>query len=211
MDRSAVILGGGFSKRFGRNKGLVELAGKPLILHVVEKVASIADEVVVVASSAAQREGLRSLLPSGADVVIDKCEMQSPLVGAATGFETAQGKYSLLLPCDTPFISSSVLLLLLDLCINGSAAVPRWPNGYIEPFQAAYHTRSALAAAESALKERRLNMRSMILRMIRVRYISTELLRQIDSELLTFFNVNTQGDLKRAEGILKRRNSCSNS
>ncbi len=32
-----MVLAGGFSKRFGQDKGLVELAGKPLVLHVLDR------------------------------------------------------------------------------------------------------------------------------------------------------------------------------
>ena len=196
-----MILAGGFSKRFGQNKGLIELSGKPLVLHVLDKALHIVDEVVVVVSSDAQRSAFTCLLQDKATVVVDKLEKQSPLVGALTGFERVRGKHSLLLPCDTPFISSRVLSLLLDLCINRNAAIPRWPSEYIEPFQAAYHTESALRAAETALEENKLDMQSMIIHMTRVRYISTLVLRQMDPELLTFFNINTPEDLKRAESI----------
>ncbi|MDH5460943.1 MAG: molybdenum cofactor guanylyltransferase [Candidatus Bathyarchaeota archaeon] len=207
MKRSAVILAGGFSQRFGQNKGLIELSGKPLVLHVLDKALHIVDEVVVVVSSDAQRRAFSCALHDEVDVTVDKYEKQSPLVGALTGFERVRGKHSLLLPCDTPFISNRVLSLLLDLCINRNAAIPRWPNEYIEPFQAAYRTQSALRAAETALEEKKLDMQSMILHMTRVRYISTLVLRQMDPKLLTFFNINTPEDLKRAESILKRRNS----
>ena len=202
-----MILAGGFSQRFGQNKGLIELSGKPLVLHVLDKALHIVDEVVVVVSSDAQRRAFSCALHDEVDVTVDKYEKQSPLVGALTGFERVRGKHSLLLPCDTPFISNRVLSLLLDLCINRNAAIPRWPNEYIEPFQAAYHTQSALRAAETALEEKKLDMQSMILHMTRVRYISTLVLRQMDPKLLTFFNINTPEDLKRAESILKRRNS----
>jgi molybdopterin-guanine dinucleotide biosynthesis protein A len=207
LKRSAVILAGGSSRRFGQNKGLLELAGIPLVLHVVDKALPVVDEAVVVVSSDAQRRAFTCLLQDKATVVVDKSEKQSPLVGALTGFERVRGKHSLLLPCDTPFISNRVLSLLLDLCINRNAVIPRWPNEYIEPFQAAYHTESAVRAAEIALKEKKSDMQSMILPMTRVRYISTLVLRQMDPKLLTFFNINTPEDLKRAESILKRRNS----
>ena len=205
LKKSAVILAGGSSRRFGQNKGLIELAGKPLILHVLDKALHVVNEAVVVVSSDAQRRTFTYLLQDKANVVVDKLEKQSPLVGALTGFEKVRGKHSLLLPCDTPFISSRVLSLLLDLCINRNAAIPRWPNEYIEPFQAAYRTESALRAAETALEEKKMDMRSMILHMTRVRYISTLVLRQMDQELLTFFNINTPEDLKRAESILRRQ------
>lgn len=197
-----MILAGGFSKRFGQNKGLIELGSKALILHVLDRAVDMVDEAVVVVSSDTQRRTFTRLLHDKADVVVDRYERQSPLVGALTGFEKVQGEYSMLLPCDTPLISSRVLSLLLDLCINRNAAIPRWPSGYIEPLQAVYRTKPALMAAETALKEKKSDMRSMILYMRRVRYISTMVLRQVDPELLTFFNINTPQDLKRAESIL---------
>jgi len=198
-----VILAGGLSKRFGQEKGLVELAGKPLILHVFDRASRIVEETVVVVSSETQKEALEHLLSHRASLVVDKHKAQSPLVGASAGFEAAHGEYSLLLPCDTPFASSQIMRFLLDLCINKRAAIPRWPSGYIEPLQAAYHTKSALTAAKTALEEGKLNLHSMIARLRGVRYVSTMVLQQMDTKLLTFFNINTFGDLKRAESLLK--------
>ena len=113
-----------------------------------------------------------------------------------------QGKYSLLLPCDTPFVLNQIVSLLLELCSKKDAAIPRWPNGYLEPLQAAYNTKSALTAANKALKDNKLNMRSMISHLGNVRYISTSVLRRLDPELKTFFNINTPKDLKKAEHLL---------
>ena len=203
LKRSAVILAGGFSKRFGQDKWLVELAGKPLILHVLDTISGVVDETVVVVSSEGQIDPIERLLQGKANIVVDESRTQSPLIGASTGFGNAKGKYSLLLPCDTPFVSSRIALLLLDLCTNKSAVIPRWPNGYIEPLQAVYHTKSALTAAKTALKEKKLDLRSMIAHLNGIRYISTLVLEQIDSELLTFFNINTLEDLRKAERKFK--------
>ena len=205
MERSAVILAGGSSSRFGREKALVRLAGKPLICHVFEKVADIVNEVIVVASSEGQKKRLKRLsLGSRVKFAIDDYASHSPLIGASRGFENSSGEYTLLLPCDTPFLSAEILLLLMELCVNRDAAVPRWPNDYIEPLQAVYRTRAALAASKKALNEGRMDMRSMIGNLKRVRYVSTIVLREIDPELRTFFNVNTPADLKMAELILEK-------
>jgi len=203
LETSAIILAGGFSKRLGQDKGLVELAGRCLILHVLDRIHGVVNETVTVVSSENQRVVFAPLLGHRASVVVDKHEVQSPLVGAITGFENARGKYSLLLPCDAPFVSSEVVSLLLDLCVNKSAAIPRWPTGYIEPLQAAYETKSALNAARTALEEGKLDLRSMISHLRGVRYISTLVLQEIDPRLLTFFNINTLEDLKRAESMLR--------
>lgn len=203
MKNSAVILAGGFSRRFGQDKGLIDLAGKPLVLHVVDRVSKVVDETLVAVGSSIQKEKFENLLGRRAKVVVDKHEAQSPLVGASTGFENAEGVYSLLLPCDTPFISIQIAQFLLDICVNRSAVIPRWPSGYIEPLQAVYQTKSALTAAKKALEQGNLDLRSMVARLSGVRYVSTMVLRQMDTELLTFFNINTPMDLKRAESLLK--------
>lgn len=203
LQKSAVILAGGFSRRFGRDKGLVALAGKPLILHVIDRVSKVADEVLVAVSSEEQKNKFETILEEKANLVIDKDDSQSPLVGAITGFENANAEYSLLLPCDTPLVSTQIVQFLLDMCTNRSAAIPRWPSGYIEPLQAVYRTESALTAAKTALKQGKMNMRSMIANLRGVRYVSTMVLEQLEPDLLTFFNVNTPQDLKKAESILK--------
>ena len=203
METSAIILAGGFSRRLGRDKGLVELADKPLILHVLDRIYGIVDETVAVVSSEHQKIVFAPLLGRRARVVVDEREVQSPLVGATSGFKNARGEYSLLLPCDTPFVSSRVATLLLDLCIDKSAAIPRWPNGYIELLQASYRTKPALKATERALEEGKLDLGSTISHLSGIRYVSTTILQQVDPRLLTFFNINTPEDLKKAESMLR--------
>jgi len=204
LTKAVIILAGGFSKRLGQNKCLLNLVGKPLVLHVVDSVSSVVDEKVVVVGSDAIKEKLSKIFKLKIRVLVDKYEGQSPLVGALTGFESVDAEYSLLLPCDTPFVSAEIAALLLDLCVNRSAVIPRWPNGYIEPLQAVYNTKSAVEAAKKALNEGKLDLLSMIDHLHGVRYVSTLVLQQLDSKLLSFFNVNTGEDLKRAESMLRR-------
>jgi molybdopterin-guanine dinucleotide biosynthesis protein A len=203
LERSAIILAGGYSSRLGRDKGLVQLSNKPLVKHVTDKTKDLVDERLVVVSSKVQAERYSNILDEDANVLIDDAGGQGPLAGAAAGFERAKGKYSLLLPCDTPFVSKDILHLLLELCINRNAAVPRWPNCYIEPLQAAYCTRPALEAAKNALLSGKLNLQTMVDKLQKVRYVSTMVLEQLDPRLRTFFNVNTALDLKKAEVMLK--------
>ncbi len=209
MKNSAVILAGGFSKRFGRDKGLVKLKGKPLVTYVLEKVAKVVDEKVIVVGSEAQRDVFSPLFRQVASVIVDKYDGNSPLIGALTGFETVQSEYSLLLPCDTPFLSSEIAALLLDCCMGRSAAIPRWPIGWIEPLQAAYNTKSAIIAMKKALDQEKMDMLSMIRYLRGIRYISTVVLRKLDSELSTFFNINTLADLRKAESMVSQNKIAS--
>ena len=202
MTNSAIILAGGLSSRFGQDKGLLQLAKKPLVRHVLNAVFNVVDEKIVVVS---RRENVDKYLKATggrASILVDKGDTHSPLAGALTGFEKAQGEYSLLLPCDTPFVSRDILSLLLELCPGRNACVPRWPNDYVEPLQAVYRKESALKTSNVALCAGKLNVQAMLDRLHCVRYVSTLVLEQLDPELRTFFNVNTPLDLKRAEQML---------
>jgi molybdopterin-guanine dinucleotide biosynthesis protein A len=209
LDKSAIILAGGVSSRFGQDKGLLQLANKPLIKHVLDAISTLVDEKMVVASSKVQAENYAKVLGSDVNVLIDVDDAQSPLVGALTGFKEAHERYALLLSCDMPFVSRDVISLLFEMCINRNAVIPRWPNGYIEPLQAVYCTKPAYEAAKNALSEGKLNMQSMVDRLRGVRYVSTLVLEQLDLELRTLFNINTLLDLRNAENMLKRSNSHS--
>jgi molybdopterin-guanine dinucleotide biosynthesis protein A len=204
LDKSAVVLAGGFSGRLGQDKGLLLLAGKPLVSHVLDAVGSVVDERIVVVSSGVQAEAYVKVVGSGVRVLVDACGVRSPLVGALTGFEGARGECAVLLPCDTPLVSKGVVLFLFELCAGRSAVVPRWPNGYLEPLQAVYRRKPALEAAREALAGGGLRVRCVVDGLRGVRYVSTLVLEGLDPGLRTFFNVNTLLDLRRAEKMLRR-------
>ena len=214
LTSSAIILAGGLSSRFGQDKGLLQLEGKPLVRHVLNAVGNVVDEKIVVVSRREQVDKYQKATGACVSILVDRDNTHSPLAGALTGFEEAHGEYSLLLPCDTPFASRDILLLLLELCPGRNACIPRWPNGYVEPLQAVYRTESAVQASSVVLRAGKLNVQAMLDTLQCVRYVSTLVLQQLDPELRTFFNVNTPLDLKRAEQILihsrPRKFACHN-
>ncbi|MGD8566068.1 MAG: molybdenum cofactor guanylyltransferase [Candidatus Bathyarchaeota archaeon] len=199
LEKSAIVLAGGFSTRFGKDKGLLKFQGKPLIEHVLDTVNTIIDEMIVVVSSKAQHDEFSKAIHHDTQIIVDKETARGPLMGALTGFEKAQGNFSLLLSCDIPLVSEKVLLLLLELCYGKNAVIPRWSNGYLEPLHAVYFTKTALSASRDALKLGKADMQSMIKNLGEVRYISTRILSQIDPKLDSFFNINTPLDLIKAE------------
>ena len=205
LTTSAIVLAGGSSSRFGEDKGVVKLAGKPLISHVVDAVRGIVDETIVVTSSAERVAKYKQLVPSCVKFVLDTRESKGPLIGALTGFGVANGAYALVMPFDTPFMSRDIVSLLFELCVGRSAVIPRWPNGQIEPLHSVYQVALALAAAEAAVAEGRLDMRGMIERLRGVRFVSTLAIQEFDPELKSFFNINTLLDLKRAAVMLRSR------
>ena len=206
MDRSAIVLAGGSSSRMGIDKGLLELAGKPLLVHVIDAIKDSVDQIVVVTNSHERVEEYSKLALAYAQFTIDQSDIQSPLIGAMSGFGVAMGRYSILLPFDAPFISDEIVSLLFEICVGKAACVPKHPNGQIEPLCAVYETVVALECSKRAVAEGRLDMRGMIEKMCGVRYVSTLVLQQLDPNFQTFLNINTRADLKRAEILMREQN-----
>ncbi|WXG45617.1 MAG: molybdenum cofactor guanylyltransferase [Candidatus Atabeyarchaeum deiterrae] len=199
MGRAAAILAGGESQRL-KTKSLVMLAGKPMILRIIDECRSVTDEVLVIVNSQEQMNSIARLVgETDARIIVDRSEsFQSPLLGAHTAFENSRQELTLLLPCDTPLIKTQVLELLFSMVSGWDAVVPRHPNGHIEPLHAVYRTGVALKSAEDALSSGERSMRDLIIK-LRVLYLSTETIRQLDPELESFTNVNTPAQLKQLE------------
>jgi molybdopterin-guanine dinucleotide biosynthesis protein A len=195
---SAIVVAGGVSKRFGQEKCLAKLGGKPLILHVLNRLAQIVDEVVVVVSSNEQKLKIGRIVEKRVHIEIDNARFQTPLVGALTGFEAISRKNALLLACDTPFLSPEMLFFLWKSCKNKDGVVPRWPNGNIEPLHSAYNVAAAKRAAGLTLTDGKLDMRSFLAKMQRIQYIPITYLEKFDSELKTFYNINTHSEMQLA-------------
>jgi molybdopterin-guanine dinucleotide biosynthesis protein A len=204
LDRSAIILTDEVSN-YEQDKALLELKGKSLLRYVVDAASTIVDNVFVVTDTAERAKKYAELVGPDVKFAVNVEEAKGPLVDALTGLMAAQGKYSLLLPSNAPFVSLDLVQLFFELCHGKTAVVPRWPNQEIDPLFAVYHTKSALEAARIALSEGMLNLDSMIDHLGGVRYISTLVVQEMDPDLKSFFKVNTAVEAKMAETLAKPR------
>ena len=96
---SAVILAGGQGSRMGHSdKGLVMLAGRPLIEHVIECIAMQVTHVLINAN-----RNLAEYQKYGYPVITDENdEFMGPLAGIVSALGDVQTPYLLVCPCDTP-------------------------------------------------------------------------------------------------------------
>lgn len=103
---SAVILAGGQSRRMGGiDKGLIDLNGKPLVQHLIDRIAPQVDEVLISANRhAAEYQQL------GYPVLGDEQQdFLGPLAGIASAMEVCQHPLLLVVPCDTPFLPDNLV------------------------------------------------------------------------------------------------------
>jgi molybdopterin-guanine dinucleotide biosynthesis protein A len=206
--KGALILAGGKSTRFRGNKALARLRGKPLIDYVAHTAAQVADEVVVAIGRESGINVYRKLLPTSVHIIQDQLREKSPLVGIVTGFQAMKSEYSVVLSCDTPFVKDDVLKLLFKKAVRSDAAIPKWPNGDIEPLQSIYKIKSAIPAAKRALSKHEFRNSDMIKRLTKVTYVPVQEIRRVDETLITFFNVNKRADLRRATSLLEGVRVC---
>jgi len=207
MNTTIAILSGGKSHRLKSvtaDKGLFLLNNKPMILWMIETIQELSKNILVIVSTQSQKEKYLKVIDNRAEIVIDKREsIRSPLLGAHAAFMHASGKYTLLLPNDTPILNRDALLLVIELCEGYDVVLPRWPNGFIEPLHAIYRTETARKRSKELIQKNQYKLDGL-LQNVNVLYINIEIFKQFDPQLNMFFNVNTPGDLKKLKGLLKK-------
>ncbi|MBX7222110.1 MAG: molybdenum cofactor guanylyltransferase [Blastocatellia bacterium] len=121
-DVSAFILSGGESRRMGRDKAWVAVAGVPMIERVLAIARETTDTVAVIASPSAAYQCLG--VPLRTDVRRDPDRPAGPLAGIETALTLAEREYVLVLACDLPFLTVEWLMFLLSKRHEASAVLP---------------------------------------------------------------------------------------
>ena len=128
---SGAILAGGRGLRMGAaDKGLLPFLGRPLISHVIERISPQVNEIIVSANRHHQ-----SYEQWGCRVVSDRDGGGSgPLAGIARILEEVTTAYVLVVPCDMPFLPTSLAgALLATLTACGAEAAVAHGAGRVQP------------------------------------------------------------------------------
>lgn len=116
---TAVVLCGGRGTRLGIvDKPLIELAGKPLLAHLIERLAPQVHEIVL--SCGQSRAAYRRF---GHPVIADREADQGPLGGIASAAASVATPWMLTIPGDTPFPPADLVAALTPTCRSRGAAV----------------------------------------------------------------------------------------
>ena len=176
---SGWVLVGGASSRMGRDKALIEVAGKPLALVAAEALGVVCESVSLVGDPA--RYGALGL-----PVVSDTNRGCGPLSGIEAALGATRSEWNLIAACDMPAVDASLLRELIEAA-SDDAAIPRYPDGSIEPLCAMYHRRCHTVAADTlAAGLRRI---SDFTARLTVRYVQV-------TDPRPFLNLNTPEDLE---------------
>jgi molybdopterin-guanine dinucleotide biosynthesis protein A len=105
-DITGVVLAGGQGRRMGGvDKGLIELDGRPLVAHVIERLAPQVGALLINANQ--NRERYEAF---GAPVVADAVGgFAGPLAGLDAAMAHALSDYVVTVPCDSPFLPADLV------------------------------------------------------------------------------------------------------
>lgn len=184
---SGVILAGGASRRMGRNKALLNLAGQPLISVIAGRLHTVVDEVIIAANDTAR------YAPFADRCVPDVYSGVGTLGGIHAGLQAAAYPLAVIVACDMPFLNSAVLAWFVQAAAGANGAsqadlvVLRHDKG-VEPLHAVYR-KSCLPAIEATIRSGE-RCAFAFYDQIRVRYVAPEEILTLDPGLSSFLNVN---------------------
>ena len=144
IDAVGFVLAGGQSSRMGSDKALVELGGRPLVVHAL----GILREAGLAASIAGGQPALAAFAP----LVEDRRPGLGPLGGVCAALAAANARWAAFVPVDLPLMPPSLMVYLLHHAnVTRSTVTIPSVNGFAQTFPAVLH-RSALPVLERELE-----------------------------------------------------------
>lgn len=199
---TGMVLAGGRSSRFGEDKLVAEIDGRPLLHLAIDAVAGVVDEIVVVVGADALAPVLPPHVPVPVVVARDAVAGQGPLAGLAAGLAAASHPLALLVGGDQPALRPALLrelLRRLDEGAGGAApdVVGLDEDGQLRPLPVALRVASVRPAADVALAAGTRSLVGLFGR-LRVETLAPEQWRALDPAGDSLRDVDTRDDLPSA-------------
>jgi molybdopterin-guanine dinucleotide biosynthesis protein A len=193
MKVTGVIQAGGKSTRMGgQPKALLELGGRRMIDRVVDVVAAVTDDLLVVTNTPELYASL------GVTMVPDAFPDGGSLGGIYSGLRAAAGDAAFTVACDMPFLRREVARLVIDRAADADVVIPT-ADGQLEPLHACYAKR-CLVPMETRIRAGRLKLVDF-LDDVHVLVVPEAEVARVAPPDVVFMNVNTPAELERARAL----------
>jgi len=194
---TGIVLAGGRSSRFGRDKLGVLVDGVPLLHHALRALAPVCGEIVLVGPVDGLRVPLPRELPVPLVLAADAVAYGGPLVGLHAGARRAAFPVLVVAGADMPGLRPDVLRLLLDRPAAGGPvrAVALESQGRVQSLPFVVDRVAAIGAAGALLDAGRRSLREL-LEALDVLLIPEAGWRELDPDGETLRDVDTPGDLR---------------
>lgn len=187
-DVTGVILAGGRSTRYGKNKALVKVEGLPLIERALGVMEDIFHRVIVITNAPEEYAYL------GVPLFRDLIQGLGPLGGIYTGLRMIQDPAGFFVACDMPFLNPHLIRYLVGLRDDFDVVIPRISEK-IEALHGLYATRCG-DSIERLIQSGTYQV-FRFFSSVSVRFVTDDEVRRWDPDLRSFLNINTPDELKR--------------
>jgi molybdenum cofactor guanylyltransferase len=187
---TGVVLAGGRSSRFGRDKLAERIDGRSLLTNAIDGVTPASTEILVIAApDAAPR------LPTRATLIHDPVAFEGPLAGVAAGLRAAHESIVLVVGGDMPTLVGAVVeSMLVALEAPGVDAVVLEHDGRARPLPMVMRRDPAAEAADRLLASGERRLRALI-ETLATTVISEPTWRALDPYGMTVRDIDTPADL----------------
>lgn len=190
-----IVLAGGKSTRMKENKSFVQLASKPMIEVVLEKVINIFSLPPIVITNSFEDYSYL-----GVRLEKDIFSGMGPLAGIHAGLSVASTQQNFIVGCDIPLLDAAFIQYMVSQGIDYDITIPE-EDGYTHPLHAIY-SKNCIPSIENKLKQNERKVISFFSE-VKVRYINKVEMNQFPFAYQSLINVNTQEDLKSVQVMLK--------
>ena len=132
MEFGAIILSGGRSSRFGRDKGLYHLNQKNMVEYAIDLAQEFASELIISANHEQYEQ-------FGYPVIEDTYPNIGPMGGLYSAINASKLNVNLILPCDSPLISVELIQKLIKNYHNEEVVIFKTSDGKLHPLIGFYH------------------------------------------------------------------------
>ena len=177
----------------GQNKALMRLPNKrTMVEEIAGRLSGLTTDLFVVANDAGVYAS------TGLRIVPDRIADAGVLGGVYSSISAARNEHCLVVACDMPFVSPSVVELLASERECRDVVICRLDNGEFEPMQAIYGKSCAAAIEESLARGRRRVI--SFFDAVQVCAVSESTIRSVDPSMNSFVNINTPEEFARYTG-----------
>jgi len=192
VEMAAIVLSGGSNGRMLRNKASLRIGQKTIIERETEVLATLFSTIIVVTSTPETHKHLEARL------VADLVPGKGPLGGIYSGLVASKNEYNFVVGCDLPFLNAGLISYMVDVKNGHDIVVPKL-NGFLEPLHAVY-SKNCLIPVKRQLDRNELRIQSFFAE-VKVRYVRESEIKKYDPDRISFLNVNTEDDLRKARLI----------
>jgi molybdenum cofactor guanylyltransferase len=181
---TGIVLAGGRSSRMGEDKSLMKLNGKSLVEYSIDALKPLCSKVIISSNNP-------NCEFTGCEVWPDELTDQAPIIGIYSCLKRSETELNIILSCDMPLISTSMIGFLVAKSSDYAITVPMHENGQIEPLCGIYK-KSSLGILKEFIDNKNFRLNECI-RSASHQFIAVDAQIQCNSPNI-FLNINTPAD-----------------